>query len=358
MFSCYETTPVKSELEIFYETSTSGLVSELNETIKDGLGIPYRLAIYDPINPLAEVGTVKWSESLERFTSPTILKFQFLDGSDNPLSYITGGLIKEFHYLNETYPNGAFAGFSLPPNAGLSTYEIEESPIPAEQLLGVYYLKLRIWGGGNYHREDDDFNNIQIDISIDVQIFGTSSSYYLNYPFQIQTYIENAAPLDDTSPFWVTPPAPGFPTMLNINQPGILFEVNNNHGDLLFVEDGGSILMALTKTYNGCYPFAINKITPPSFAGVNELVYDIYIETFFGSGIYDKLSDIPTISGLSLTSVIAPDDGGEYVQLNIGDVIDTATPGVFSKGIAIGATDKNGLGLTTYVSKLGIDIVY
>ena len=361
MFSCYETTPVKSELEIFYETSTSGLVSELNETIKNGLGIPYRLAIYDPINPLAEVGTVKWSESLERFTSPTILKFQFLDGSDNPLSYIAPGLIKEFHYLNETYSNGAYAGFSAPPNTGLETYQIEESPIPAEQLLGVYYLKLRIWGGGNYHREDDDFNNIQIDISIDVQIFGLSSSYQLNYPFQIHTYIENAAPLDDTSPFWVSPPlGPGTPAMYNINQPGILFEVNNNHGELLFVEDEfGSIYPAFTKTYNGCYPYAINKIIPPSYAGVNELVYDIYIETFFGSGIYDKLSDIPTISGLSLISaIVTGQDGGEYVTLNIGDVIDTATPGVFSKGIAIGATDKNGLGLTTYVSKLGIDIVY
>jgi len=362
MFSCYETTPVKSELEIFYETSTSGLVSELNETIATGLSIPYRLAIYDPANPKAEVGTVNWSESLERFTSPTILKFQFLDAQDNPLLYdapFPGGSIVNFNYLNETFVNGAYAGFSAPPNTGSNTYQIEESPIPAEQVLGVYYLKLRIWGGGNYHREDDDFNNIQIDISIDVKIFGGASTYQLNYPFQIQTYIENAAPLDDTSPFWVSPPGPGFPTMLNINQPGILFEVNNNHGDLLFVEDEfGSIYPALTKTYNGCYPFARNKIIPPKFAGVNELVYDIYIETFFGSGIYDKLSDIPTISGLSLISVIAPDDGGEYVQLNIGDVIDTATPGVFSKGIAIGATDKNGLGLTTYVSKLGIDIVY
>jgi len=359
MFSCYETTPVKSELEIFYETSTSGLVSELNETIKTGLGIPYRLAIYDPANPLAEVGTVNWSESIDSSTTPTILKFQFLDGSDTPLSYIAPGLINEFHYLNETYPNGVYAGYDVAYLGTTRTYLIQESTDPFEQLLGVYDLKLRPFSGGNYHREDDNFNNIQIDISIDVQIFGTSSSYQLTYPFQIQTYIENAAPLDDTSPYWVAPAGPATPSMLNINQPGILFEVNNNQGDLLFVEDEfGSIYFAFTKTYNGCWPGVINKIIPPPFAGVNELVYDIYIETFFGSGIYDKLSDIPTISGLSLTYGISPDDEGEYAQLNIGDVIDTATPGVFSKGIAIGATDKNGLGLTTYVSKLGIDIVY
>ena len=318
----------------------------------------------------AEVGVVEWSESTDPNAAPLLLKFQFLDGSDNPLSYIAPGLINEFHYLNETYPNGVNSGFVWPTVYGGSygsTYLIEESTVPAEQLLGVYDLKLNDFAGGNYHREDDNFNNIQIDISIDVQIFGTSSSYQLTYPFQIQTLITNEAPFGPTDPIFISFNPTGMngygilASMLALDTYGVNYDINNNSGTTeTFDNITGQFPSAYgmrTKTFNGSNPNIINKVIPPSFAGENELVYNLYLETSVGSGLYDEISTTD-MTGLTLSSSTSAVDGGLEYTVSVEDVKynGSAAPGIW--GYAIGATDKNGLGLTTYVSKFNMSIIY
>lgn len=44
----YETKPFESNLDIYYESSTSGTIKELNETIADELGFPYQLTRWEP----------------------------------------------------------------------------------------------------------------------------------------------------------------------------------------------------------------------------------------------------------------------------------------------------------------------
>ena len=366
-FTCYETTPVKSELEIFYESSTAGLVSELNEDIKNGVSIPVKLVDYLSVNK-SLLGTVTWNEGVATTgVLPIIGQFQLLDGQDQPLLYdpALSGTIQEIIYVNEVYADGTYSGVestSPPPFDKFDTYEIVESIIPAEIALGVYNIKLKTFAGGNYHREDPNFNNIQIDIGVRVKVFGGVSSYEITYPFQIQTEILNSAPYAATDPLFIanSPLGAAGQVMLALDTPATTYFITNNSGISETANNVTgqfpNIYGTQTKTFNGAYPDTFNKSTPPVFAGNNELVYEVVAEGVLGSGVYDSL-DALSYEGLNLVS-FSSSDLSTYWVLNIDDVKRFGNPVLSEIGIGIQATDKNGTGLTTIVSKFKLQINY
>ena len=386
-FSCYETSPVKSELEIFYETSTSGLVEELNESILNGTSIPVKIIPYTTPAPTYDaLGTVEWNEELSATDplSDPIQKFQFVDAANNPLLPVSApsGTISDLTYVSEAYANGENSQIFWQ-NTSLdflyNTYELKLSPDPAEALLGVYYLSLFDVGfgaiadaGGQYFREDISYNNINISLSINVEIFGAGTGYFVNYPFTISTGITNTPPIDSTSPDW----NPVY--MSALDTPGVSYNVNNNSG---VAETGGDPAATdpsfptpagtTTKTFNGCYTLRRNRNSfepnAVALAGALELEYNLLVEVdgsnvpTSGTGIYSKAIDVPLLEGLSLSEDVAlfPDNAQPVivavtnVQYNGGALL---TP----ISLAIEATDCNGSleGESTIVSRFELDIQY
>ena len=365
-FSCYETTPVKSNLEIFYESSTSGLIKELNTSIEDGLDIP--IAIHEFVSfgaSTVSLGTVSWNESVRAvFPFELLDEFVIVDANGTALKDISipGGTIVSVEIANETYRNGIYAGVentikTIPPSVELQpVYDIDYATDPLEQAAGVYKLKFNLTGSnaaGNYHRQDDDYNHITIDLNVTVRIFGATNTFTQVFPFQIQTYVNNSAPIDSSSSAWIV----GDPT---IDMQAFVDIVNSwavaNNSGTAETKDP-TALNSSTKTFNGAKPLRANKVAPPAWAGSNELVYKLYLETAVGSGIYEDISTTP-MTGLTLVSEVSTKDQADIYSLSVGDVKynGSAAPGTY--GYAIGATDKNGFGLTTYVSKFRMNIIY
>jgi hypothetical protein len=88
--AAYETTPVTSNLEIFYESSTSGTIREINELVRNSLIIPgyfvNGLASTTPGND--RVDSILVLESLDYSSTPTIATLQLVNQN--------GGLIKYY----------------------------------------------------------------------------------------------------------------------------------------------------------------------------------------------------------------------------------------------------------------------
>jgi hypothetical protein len=383
-FSCYETSPDISEIEIFYETSTTGLIQDLNELVLNGTSIPTKIIPYTTPSPtLDALGVVEWNEALSSSDplADPIQKFQFVDALNTVLLPLSaGGTIGDLTYISEAYANGEnsqcfFQNTSL--DFLYNTYELKLSTVPAEAALGVYYLSLlnapQTDAGGKYFREDIDYNSINISLSINVEIFGAGTGYFVNYPFTMSTAVTNTLPIDSTSLVW----NPVF--MAALDTYGVSYNVNNNSGS---EETGGNPLTTdpsfpttggtMTKTYNGCYPGRRNcgSFEPGAIqtSGALELEYELLVEVdgssvpTSGTGIYLKAQEVPFLEGLGLNADIStpfPDDAPSYivflydVQYNGGDLL---TP----ISLAIQAADCNGSleGGSTIVSRFELDIQY
>jgi hypothetical protein len=102
----YETTPVKSELEIYYESSTSGTVKQLNQLVRDNLVIPSGLI--DSTSGLI-LSSISLSESLNFASGSTVANFKIVDQDGNILTYqqAEGFNISTSQYSNGTLINPA-----------------------------------------------------------------------------------------------------------------------------------------------------------------------------------------------------------------------------------------------------------
>ena len=84
----YETNPTLSNIEIYYETSTSGTVKELNTLIRDNLAIPTQFVTYPGSGTgTSPLSTVSFNENLTYSQGATIVKFQIVDQNGNLVSY-------------------------------------------------------------------------------------------------------------------------------------------------------------------------------------------------------------------------------------------------------------------------------
>ena len=87
--AAYETTPVTSDLEIFYESSTSGAIKDINTLVRNSLTIPgyfvNGLASTTPGNDKVE--NILVLESLDYSSTPTIATLQLVDQNGSLIKY-------------------------------------------------------------------------------------------------------------------------------------------------------------------------------------------------------------------------------------------------------------------------------
>ena len=113
--SVFETDPVKSRLDIFYETSTSGLISDLNEltttSVSTGYPINLQFALEDTFTETHAVGSVIGGLSAEATTSNGNIEFELESVIRKPNEDVTSSfeivnnslnLLSGFHFKPET----------------------------------------------------------------------------------------------------------------------------------------------------------------------------------------------------------------------------------------------------------------
>jgi hypothetical protein len=113
--SVFETDPVKSRLDIFYETSTSGLISDLNEltttSVSTGYPINLQFALEDTFTETHAIGSVIGGLSAETTTSNGSIEFELENVIRKPNEDVTSSfeivnnsikLLSGFHFKPET----------------------------------------------------------------------------------------------------------------------------------------------------------------------------------------------------------------------------------------------------------------
>tara|TARA_R100000935_G_scaffold50804_1_gene76906 strand:- start:9793 stop:14220 length:4428 start_codon:yes stop_codon:yes gene_type:complete len=111
--AAYETTPVISNLEIFYETSTAGSIKDLNSLIRANLLVPgYFVTWVSGTNTgINKINEVLVSESLDYSSTPTVATIQLVDQNGTLIKYYdsTPSLIKmkNITISNPQYSDGS-----------------------------------------------------------------------------------------------------------------------------------------------------------------------------------------------------------------------------------------------------------
>jgi hypothetical protein len=139
--SVFETKPVESLLDIFWETSTIGLVEELNENIlnnsDEGPGgnpnLPGELTIVNENNEPIDYFYESWA------AGKVICRVQALENGDPITSYellqvyneLSNGIIDRTGAFLINNPGGSFATITLNPGSGDNNYYFENSNLSA-----------------------------------------------------------------------------------------------------------------------------------------------------------------------------------------------------------------------------------
>jgi hypothetical protein len=333
----YETTPVKSALDIYYETSTSGTVNGLNSLVRDNLIVPQLLVKYPDSSAAnfvggTDIGVISVDESLDFTTSPTIQKFQIVDSEGGLITYNNA---EKFGITTTLYGDGSSVS-GIP-------YTVSKSTNATEQGNSVYLIKATannsFYSGSNANQNVIDFN-----IAFDFLQFGVLP---INYSLPVETNVQNIAPLKNTA-FVNTPtveyvffpgdgadPAPKQPSSVSPTPPSGWSNTNGNNTSLSQASNGGNV----------------NNISSGE-----ELSWSIWIDTN-NNGTYVNATQDP-IQDLGLTiSVPTTNSPNAKTQrvFNVGQVSSTYRNTAIS--IQIRAIDQNGSGLTTIVSSFKVRIV-
>ena len=308
----YETTPTESNIEIYYETSTSGTVKELNTLIRDNLTVPTQFVTAlvggTGTSPL---GTVTFAESTQYSAAGTIVEFQLVDQNGTKISYANA---TDLAVSTAVYQNG-------------TTITTAPFTVTEKGSDDIYLLKPTstnpMYSSGDAGRDSVNFN-----ITFNFLQF---SILPVPYSINVVTLVTNAAPVFNTSRvnaagtvYYVTqgletgaPVAPG-PT---------------NWGNA----DGSN--STLSKATNGS-----NSSNSNSGTGISWQLF-VKSEDMFGDANFILAS---SVEGLALSLIVENDE----CTLNVGKYSEEYTTG--NMNVEIRATDQNGNGLTTVISQFDL----
>ena len=347
-----ETTPVKSELNLFWETATTGLISDLNSalTAAGGPDIP---------NQLLDAASPFNAKNLDIYEAPdglwdtggagTIATAIQLAVSPDPITPIaeqvdlvhaggTGGIIPGFSSTNPAFP-GTVLNISDTKLNSSSTTPLKASLTSLGSVSGLEKYELK--NTGNY-----DFlagQNFQIDFSANL--------HTTSYSFSESTTIKSLDPH-----FWyiygVASPTPQWYATRNVNSSGItpfLFNTYaNNYEPIAADMDSDSQIPVVGGQYNSDNKVLISdgnvygiqkrslrdimdqrpSTTPSTLAKVGS--------TFINSGCYRNVGtvNIQIISSRWYNpNLISPGNGGWEASSNLWEVKEVTVAGVVEQYI-------------------------
>ena len=315
----YETNPTISNIEIYYETSTSGTVKELNSLIRDNLTVPTQFVTAavggTGTSPL---GTVSFNESLKYSAAATIVEFQLVDQNGVLITYANA---IDFNVSTAVYQNGT---------------TITDAPFTVTQKGSdnIYLLKPTATNP-MFSSGDAGLDNVNFNITFNFLQFGILP---VPYTINVQTFVLNTAPEFKTS---------------RVNAAGTVYYVNNGSGTGAPVAPGPTSWgnadgsnSTKSKATNGS-----DTVTPGSNVNSDKLItWQLFVksEEMFGTTEFVLAS---SVEGLSLSLIVE----GDECTLNVGKYSQEYTIG--NMNVEIRATDQNGNGLTTVISQFDLRLL-
>lgn len=308
----YETTPTESNIEIYYETSTSGTVKELNTLIRDNLTVPTQFVTAlvggTGTSPL---GTITFAESTQYSAAGTIVEFQLVDQNGSLISYANA---TDLAVSTAVYQNG-------------TTITTAPFTVSEKGSDDIYLLKPTSTNP-MYSSGDAGIDNVNFNITFNFLQF---SILPVPYSINVVTQVTNVAPVFNTS---------------RVNAAGTVYYVTQGLGTGAPVAPGptnwgnadGSN-STLSKATNGS-----NSSNSNSGTGISWQLF-VKSEDMFGSSSFILAS---SVEGLALSLIVANDE----CTLSIGKYSLEYTTGNIN--VEIRATDQNGNGLTTVISQFDL----
>jgi len=313
----FETNPTISNIEIYYETSTSGTVKELNTLVRDNLTIPTQLVLYPGTGTgTSPLGTVSFDESLQYSASATIVKFQIVDQNGNIVSYASA----------ESLSLGT-ASYQNTTTISIAPFTVTESAVASEQANSVYLLKPTATNP-MYSSGNAGLDNVNFNINFNFLQF---SILPVPYNINLNTLVQNSAPVFNTS---------------RVNAVGTVYYVTQSLGTGAPVSPGPTNWGNADGT-NSTLSRATNGSNASNSSSSNQISWSLFVKNQSMFGVSDFIL-ASSIEGLAL-SIIAE---GDSCNLSVGKYSQEYVTGNIN--VEIRATDQNGNGLTTVISQFDL----
>ncbi len=329
----YETTPTRSEIDIYYETSTSGTVKSLNQLVRDNLVIPSNFVTSGTTTNLSIVSVL---ESVD-FTDTTtpLVEFQVVDQDNNVLSYQQA---ENFIVSTVLYANGVVV------NNGISPFTIAKTNVNnAYKITSTATNPL-------YHADNSLLNTVNFNISFTFLQFNVLP---LNYSIPLSVFIQNVSPKkvdnyvessSDVYVFWNnegTDPAPkaAVASYADPNSPDPYEFLSSGWNNV------NGLNTSLSQATNGSNVNNVGKKEEISWG------YQVSLDnnTSF-QNILDPSTGYTPISGLGLTLSAPATDKRLVIIGNFSNVYTNRT-------IYVRITATDGGGLQTIVSEFAMKVV-
>ena len=326
--ACYETTPVMSELEIYYESSTSGTVKELNQLVRDNLVIPSNLV--DAVSNQV-LSSISISENLNFTSGSTVATFKIIDQDGNILTYqqAEGFNISTSQYSNGTSINPA--PFVVSPTGTDNKYNLKTTAT-----------------NPMYSSSNSLLNNVSFNINFTFLQFNVLP---IIYTIPVTTTIQNIAPQiltgisseSSTYYFWnnegLNPP-PKIP--------------NTSFGTTPFPPDPWKFLSTGWNSTSSSNTSEMNATNGSNSGNINsqaELAWQLWV-SFNNGSTYQNITSTPVSGfGLSLSNY------GTGKLINIGNFSGTYLSSTNSFYVQVRAVDQSGNGLSTNVGNFKFKVV-
>ncbi len=308
----YETTPTISNIEIYYETSTSGTVKELNTLIRDNLTVPTQFVIAAVGGTgTAPLGIVAFNESLQYSAAATIVEFQLVDQNGVKISYANA---TDLAIGTAAYQNGT----------SISTAPFTVTEKGSDD---IYLLKPTATNP-MYSSGDAGLDNVNFNVTFNFLQFGILP---IPYSIQLPTFVNNVAPVFNTS---------------RVNAAGTVYYVTQGLGTGAPVSPGPTNWGNADGT-NSTKSRATNGSNSGNTNAATGVAWELFVKSaaMFGESAFIPASQI---EGLALSLIVS----GDFCNLNVGKYSEEYVTGNIN--VEIRATDQNGNGLTTVISQFDL----
>jgi len=333
--AAFETTPVETNLEIYYETSTSGNIKDLNTLIRKTISVP--LTFVDSTLTTTIIGSTNApiiiNESLDFTSNPTLATVILKDQNFDTLKYYSTTVseinVKDINISTPQYANG----YPLPSGC------IEFTKFAVDDASNRFVIKINNKFPAYNAGPNSDLNVIFFNVNFKFNNLGTIFS---NASVSIRIEIENSVPVAIQT---VAPPTGGVYYLNNqssgiTNNPTATDSVGNN---INWNNSAGASEGTLVRSSNGS-----NENNTQNKSRTNGLSLDLEVK-LPGTDSFVKAVDIPGL-GLAITTPTGADAGSVVLQTTSNSAFVAQ-----NLPLRIVATDGEGAGAREVVSSYTVN---
>ncbi len=319
----YETNPTISNIEIYYETSTSGTVKELNTLIRDNLTVPTQFVTYPSSGGgtgTSPLGVVSFNENVTYSGTPTIVKFQLVDQNGVLVTYANA---IDFAVSTAIYQNGT--------SISAAPFTVSQSADSSEQADSVYLLKPTATNP-MYSSGNAGLDNVNFNVNFNFLQFGILP---VPYNINVNTFVNNIAPVFRVS---------------KVDAVNTVYYVTQKLGTGAPVAPGPTN-WGNTDGSNSTKSRATNGSSIQGGGNVNSnlgISWKLFVK---GGQVSTSFVDASLVTNLGLSLIV----DGDFCNLNVGKYDEEYVTGNIN--VQIRAVDQSGNGLSTVISQFDLRLL-